>query len=398
VAASSGPEWFFPPLGGGEENGLNESGIEHFKRPESLGRETCQNIVDNRDASGKPAIAEFELLALSPSEFPGHADFVRVFAACRDYVLLALGEAKGGTGNEAKFFETGMAVLGGKTIPTLRIGDENTTGLSGNDADRTKPFWRLLKGQGFSNLQGVGGGTYGIGQRAPFAHSAIRTLLYSTRLVGGEEAFVAKSILASHLSPFPPSRKTQNKGWFCHTPAQGTEEWTAIRDPKQIPPRFRRMKVGTDIYVTGFLMPDWERRIRDSVLVNFFSAIDRGLLEVRIKKDGKLVVEINRANLEQHLLQAADEAQTLVKKRQLTKTEYRDGLGATIYYLKALRNPLGGTPITKTIEDVGEVKLYVHRDVHDPRFREVGMHAEADDDCRGLWHEGFAAIRGCSRL
>ena len=33
------PDWFFPPLGGGEESGLNDPGIETFKKAERLARE-----------------------------------------------------------------------------------------------------------------------------------------------------------------------------------------------------------------------------------------------------------------------------------------------------------------------------------------------------------------------
>jgi hypothetical protein len=39
-------------------------------------------------------------------------------------------------------------------IPTLRIGDENTLGLRGQDDERQLPFFRLLRGQGYSKMQG----------------------------------------------------------------------------------------------------------------------------------------------------------------------------------------------------------------------------------------------------
>ena len=135
-------DWFFPKLGGGEEKGLNNEGIETFRKQDSLARETCQNIGDAwNQASGEPAVATFVLEALPD-----------------------------GTGNEKKFFDNALDMLRSEFIPMLRIGDENTSGLIGSDDDRRKPFFRLLKGQGSSSLQGDGGGTFGIGQRAPFAH------------------------------------------------------------------------------------------------------------------------------------------------------------------------------------------------------------------------------------
>lgn len=350
------PTWFFAPLSGGEESGLNESGIEAFKRSESLGRETCQNILDHADGLGKPCIAVFEYIDLPQADFPGHDVFVNIFSACQEHVLKT---DPHGAGNERRFFEKGLNLLQGRTIPTLRIGDENTTGLGGDDDDRAGPFWRLLKGQGFSSLQGVGGGTYGIGQRAPFARSALRTVLYSTRLASGTEAFVAKAILASHPNPLHPARRmTQSKGWYCHAPEKKGQPWRAIRDPAIIPKRYRRSVVGTDLYVTGYIEQDWEQRSRHAVLQNFFSAIDRGFLEVHLKKNGELLGQINRQNLEEELVRAADEA-----RRTLPKPEYLQGLGSTLYYLKALRNPLNGAPYTRKIDNLGTVKLYVHRDL-----------------------------------
>lgn len=355
------PSWFFAPLGGGEESGLNDSGIEAFKRSESLARETCQNILDHPDGSGKPCVAVFEHMDMPASELPGREELVEIFGACRDHVLGLLPD---GTGNESRFFDRALELLQGERIPVLRIGDENTTGLDGGDDDRTRPFWRLIRGQGFSSLQGPGGGTYGIGQRAPFARSALRTVIYSTLVPSGEQAFVAKAILASHPSPRDPQRRmTQSKGWFCHADEDGN--WKSVRDPSLIPPRFHRNVVGTDVWVTGHDEPDWEQRIRHGVLQSFFSAIARKLLVVRIMKDGKLLTTIDSENLEEMLILAADEA-----RRTQTATEYRKGLGATIYYLPALRNPVGGAPFSTSVPQIGNVNLYVHRDTADPHVPE----------------------------
>jgi len=349
----SDPFWFFPNLNNGEESGLNESGIEVFKPPESLARETVQNILDHPDDSGRPCIAEFEYLDLPASEFPGREYFTRVFRSCKQHVLRDLPD---GAGNERNFFDEGLRILGGATIPTLRIGDKNTTGLVGGDDERGKPFWRLIRGQGYSSQEGMGGGTYGIGQRAPFAASALRTIIYSTRLATGDEAFVAKAILASHPNP-DTGELTQSKGWWCLPPAGNG--WHAIRDPARIPARFRRGEPGTDLYVLGYKVRDWIEVTRRAVLQNFFAAIDYGLLQVRLINNGTLLDEITKENLEEKLLAAAEQARS-------NPSEYKRGLGTTLYYLRALHNPYGGAPFTRNIPGLGTVKLFVHRDTHDP--------------------------------
>ncbi|MCK5945523.1 MAG: hypothetical protein KAI24_26270 [Planctomycetes bacterium] len=347
--------WFHPPLSGGEETGLSDAGVQTFQRPKALARETCQNIGDARDehADG-PAIATFELVNLPTRELPGVDQLREVFTACREHIINKMGS---GTANEQAFFATAIRLLEGESIPTLRIGDENTHGLRGGDDDGHLPFFRLLRGQGYSKMQGAGGGTYGIGQRAPFAHSALRTVLYGSRLADGQELFIAKNILASFPDPRNGGKLTQSKGWWCEVLDQANGQWRTLRDAGRIPARFRRTQVGTDLWVTGYLVEDWERSVRHSVLEHFFAAIGADQLTVRIKCEGQDRLEINSQNLGEQLARAAAEA-----RKAESRDDFRKGLGATVWFDRALREPMNGKPFTRQIEDLGEVQLYVYRE------------------------------------
>ena len=265
-----------------------------------------------------------------------------------------------GTGDEEAFFEQAQKLLSAKTIPTLRIGDENTLGLLGDDEDRKMAFFRLLRGQGYSKMEGAGGGTYGIGQRAPFAHSSLRTVFYGSRLGNGSELFIAKNILASFPDPQNGGQLSQSKGWWCEVTNPSSGKWRTIRETSKIPDRFRRQEVGTDLWVTGYLQPDWERSVRHSVLEHFFAAIRNGHLVVRLAENGKTTLEINAGNLTEHLEQAAEEA-----RQAESKEDFRKGLGATLYFDRALREPYDGKPFTQEIERIGEVQLYLFRDPKD---------------------------------
>ncbi len=347
----SKPTLFFPDSGYGEERGLNDAGIQGFKRTESLARETIQNILDNPDNSGKPRIAEFEYIDLPSHDFPSLDDFKVSFEKCKQYVLAGL---KDGAGNEAKFFRRGLEILSEATIPTLRIGDRNTTGLEGADDDRVGRFYRLLRSQGISSVQGPGGGTYGIGQRAPFAHSSLQTVIYSTRTADGAEAMIAKAILATYEDKQgDASSGKQAVGWWCFPPEE--KSWKTVREPDLIPARFRRDAVGTDIYVTGFRSHDWQRSVVWSALQNFFAAIAAGELEVRVLKNGKLLEHVTSENLESKL---DDAAATAAK----TKTDFAVRLSAARYYVKAMRYPFGGGPFTTDLDLIGTINLFVWRE------------------------------------
>lgn len=358
VGVGVDPGWFFPPLGGGEESGLNDPGIETFKKAERLAREITQNVLDNRTKvareAGIPATVTFEYLDLPREVLPDVDRFTEILTACRDHVLSQYKDELG-AGNEKQFFETALGLLSHATIPTLRAGDEGTTGLTGGDDDHGGSFWRLLRGQGYSSLQGPGGGTYGIGQRAPFAHSALRTILYSTRLETGERAYVAKCILASFPNPVD-GQMAQKTGWWCEYDER-SGSWGAVRDDGRIPSVLSREEVGTDLYVVGYLRDDWERSVRWSVLEHFFGAITQGDLCIRLMNNGNAIGEINSENIEEQLIAACDEARTV-----LTTGEYQKGLGATLHYFRALKNPVNGKPFEKKIAKLGSVKLFVHRD------------------------------------
>lgn len=341
------PNWYFPPLWGGERKGLNDGGIVQFSRKKSLARETAQNMGDNPDDSGKPVIATFELVKLPTSSFPGREELFSIFEQCAKHV-------KNGTANEASFFKTGLDILEQPTINFLKISDENTTGLVGSDSDDTKSFYKLIRLSGSSSEQANVGGTYGIGQRAPFAHSPLRTIFYSSNTEEGN-VFVGKSILATFPDP-STGAESQNIGWWC-TPINEGRDWEACRDDSNIPTEFQRDKVGTDIWVSGYNEENWNETIRHSILEHFFAAIQNKQLIVQIKNDGHITTRIDHNNLEKQISLAADEDSSKNSRR-----EHMKSLGATVYFHKALTNPVNGKPFEEIIPKIGKVEFYVYRD------------------------------------
>jgi hypothetical protein len=341
------PKWYFPPLWGGERKGINDGGIVQFSRKKALARETTQNMGDNPDGSGNPVIATFELVKIPTSSFPGREKLFSIFEQCAKHV-------KSGTANEASFFQNGLNILEEPTISFLKISDENTTGLTGTDSDDTKSFYKLVRLSGSSSEQGNVGGTYGIGQRAPFAHSPLRTIFYSSNTKEGK-VFVGKSILATFPDP-TTNEANQNIGWWCNPIHEG-RDWEACRNESEIPIEFQREQIGTDIWVSGYQEDTWDETIRHSILEHFFAAIQNKQLIVQIKNDGLIASRIDHSNLEEEISKAADE-----NSINCSRSEHMKGLGATLYFHKALTTPINGKPFEAIIPHIGKVEFFVYRD------------------------------------
>jgi hypothetical protein len=116
--------WDFPANDDGQENGLNDPGIETFKdNPlSSLAREVPQNSADAADeTTKKPVEVHFQRLEIPSSEFPGRPEFKKALEACRSYWTKSQ--------QTLQFFNNALDVIGNSMLPVLRISDFNTTGV-----------------------------------------------------------------------------------------------------------------------------------------------------------------------------------------------------------------------------------------------------------------------------
>ncbi len=261
--------WNFPSNNNGREDGLNDPGVETFRdNPlRSLSREIPQNSLDAPDNSGKPVEVHFDLIDLPISRFPEVEQFEEVLKACAKYW-----EA-----NEAsrKFFRIAQKVIKGDTIRVLKASDYNTTGLLGPVDDRTSDWFKLTKAVGASDKAGGAGGSFGIGKHAPFACSELRTVLYGTKDLTGTFAFQGVSKLVTHFNG--KGEATQGTGYF------GIRSKNAPISDSSFDKIFRRSKVGTDVFILGFLRDqDWADEIIKGLIESFFVSIHEGRLLVRV--------------------------------------------------------------------------------------------------------------------
>lgn len=317
--------WRFPSNDNGEDDDLNNPGIESFKNTplNSLAREICQNSLDAKNKSNDaPVEIHFTSCEVDPSQFPELEDYKRILEACKAY--------RPDSRKFQEFFDRALATINGGKIPCLMISDYNTSGLMGVGEIKGTDWYKLTKAVGSSDKTG-GLGSFGIGKFAPYANSDLRTVFYSTKNLDDEYGFQGVSRLVTHELDGVVTRGT---GYF------GIRDRNRpIQERSGIPDFIRREKYGTNILIVGFKeVDDWESEIVSAVITNFFYAL---MTDKLIVKAGNKV--INKANL----------AGIVQKLKDEKKDNY------TAAYYEALTSPDSKEFINPDFEGMGKISLKV---------------------------------------
>ncbi len=336
--------WYFPNNEEGEETGLNDSGIAQFRSEGSLAREVIQNSLDASNGAW-PVRVVFNRRVLPTQSVPGWTDLGRVMRLCQETLIGSCRTEEERLQNGKLFFEKALAILRHTHVPVLTISDYDTKGLEGDEADKMSPWYRLLRKQGTAAQHGNTGGTFGIGQRAPFAFSDLRTVFYCSKS-SDRFAFLGKSILCSFWDP--DAHVTRRHVGYLGVPNNNSRA-AAIVDPDSLPAEFQRHEQGLDLHVMGYGDDDdWAERRSREIVVSFFAAIDAGLLEVEFQNQGRVLDKLNRETLTDRIA-------------SLNPDGADDTLSATTFYVEALRHPLNGQPFEKDLPSLGRARLYVSR-------------------------------------
>jgi len=146
------------------------------------------------------------------------------------------------------------------------------------------------------------------------------------------------------------------------TGSYGLEGQKPVRDKNLIPDFFKRDEQGTDIFVIGFYEDgDWQSQITKSVLNNFWMAILKGILVVKI--DG---VEIDSENIRQLMFQHFTE-------EDRDTDEMPNPLPAFVAYTDKPHQRI----FKKSLDTLGDVELYIlPKDSYHKKisyFRTTGM-------------------------
>lgn len=268
-------QWRFPDNRYTNENGLDTSDMEMFKKDpiSSLAREICQNSIDAAFGQ-KPVRVEFSPFSVKRENIPNVEKLAEQISACYNY--------KKSSNKEGPALKKLKEAIDQETIQCLRVSDFNTTGLEGaTTMEEGTPFRNLTKGSGVSDKVGSSGGSKGIGKFASFVVSTTNTVFYSTKAKDGSCAHIGISKLRSTpISNEDPELLTIGIGYY------GVGEKNApILEEIHLDSNFTRgeSEYGTDVYIIGFnATQGWQNNIIAKVLESFMIAVMRGELEVTV--------------------------------------------------------------------------------------------------------------------
>lgn len=266
--------WRFPDNGYGNETGIDDTGVETFKKDPvgALAREICQNSIDAQENIDIPVKLEFKTFSLNRNKIPGINRLSEEIKKCYEY--------KKDFEKEGKPLKFMLKESLKDKITCLRISDFNTKGLIGvSSNDKNSPFYLITKASGVSNKEGTSGGSKGIGKYAAFVNSKINTVFYSTYTSENEKGSLGVAILRSApVSDNDPDLLSQGTGYFSNSIKN-----TANKYELNLDKNYERDCYGTDIYIIGFDdSQNWENEITLKILESFMGAIILNDLEVTV--------------------------------------------------------------------------------------------------------------------
>lgn len=366
--------WAFPLAGSSEDQGFNHPGIDMFASVPYVGvtKEIIQNVLDARDKSLSPELPVkvcFEAIEIDVDDIPGAMQLADTIDRCCEYYM-------SGTDNEGlsrvkEYSDANLKGMG--KIPTLKISDYNTTGLTGiSDPDNHETAWYgLVKSFSSSHKGDDASGSKGVGKFATYNFSRLRTVLYSTLTKDEGRAFQGKTILTTFRSEADGKKRMPRARFGIEL----EEEVEPVIFESEIPAVYHRDRIGTDIFAIGFEKEDkWYNQVLVSVIEYFFYAIYKGNLEVTIA-DGSEMIEVNKSNIAEMIEKASVLYGDMTINEELSFT-------APMYW-----KAIASEPLTRQFSyhghSMGNYDLYVYMgdDVNERRvleMRKAGMRIRED--------------------
>lgn len=322
--------FYFDDAGLSRPRGISSAEEELFSSygaADATVRELAQNSMDAKSATATgPVRMTFELCTIQTKQIPDYENLRRHIHSADECNR---------NDEQNNRLRIAAADIDNDTIRVLRVGDYNTTGLTGKEGKtENSVLTALTYGSGISVGKVGAGGSFGIGKAAGLRASSIRTEFWVTRTEekGSESIFTGYCQLATHLDPNDPNKTVLPDGIFTDRSRPTDLHYQRGRSHIEgFPPR---TEPGTDVYVIGYRDEDPKlENIRKSLISNFMVAIARGHLTATGKSNGKTVWTLDSGTLQKYLF---DDEQ------------------------RAFYDALQEEPIGIHDPDLGDIKLYLN--------------------------------------
>lgn len=339
----------------GQDIGPNNAAVEHFAATPypSLIRESIQNSLDVVADRSKPLVMKFEFGKLRSKTYEG---FYELRKHIDGVIKLYAEKAKNEYGPMLEQFDRSYT-NGQSMIYYIKVSDFNTKGMDYKPDN--SPFHAFIRALGLTvKDDDYSGGSFGFGKSAYFLMSPIHAVLVSTMTEEGKTFFEGAANLCTHLFPDPETGelvKYQHYGYYDNQDGMGP----AMKST-DIPKKFKREEVGTDIYIMG-IDGDESKQIEaidemvKSTLRHFWMAILHKKLIVEI---GEVLINFDTLDslMNQHFPEIID------------RIKNGDNYNPRPYY--------------EAVKNAGLSKDYIQIDKHLPLLGDVTLYVWKDQDAR----------------
>jgi hypothetical protein len=238
-------KWHFAkqPLAS-QDIGPNNAAIEHFSATPypSLIRESIQNSLDVVLDKNQPVRMQFKFGQLKAKTYTG-------FYKLREHINGALKLY----GDKAEKEYRPMLEQFEQTynfqdaLFFIKVSDFNTQGM--DYVPNNSPFHAFIRAIGLTvKNEESSGGSFGFGKSAYFLMSPIHTVLVSTMTKEGKFFFEGAAQLCTHLFKDEDGNEVKYQHYGYYDNQEGHQPASL---PTDIPNKFRREEVGTDIFIMG---------------------------------------------------------------------------------------------------------------------------------------------------
>ena len=344
----------------GQDIGPNNAAVEHFAATPypSLIRESIQNSLDVVADRSKPLRMRFEFGKLRAKTFEGFYELRKhIDGVIKLYGQKANSEYSPMLEQFDRLYSNGQS-----QIYYINVSDFNTKGMDYKPDN--SPFHAFIRALGLTVKDDeFSGGSFGFGKSAYFLMSPIHSVLVSTMTEEGKTFFEGAANLCTHLFPDPETGKMvkyQHYGYYDNQDGKGPASL-----PTDIPNKFKREEVGTDIYIMG-VDGDEDKQAEaidemvKSTLRHFWMAIVHEKLVVEI---GDILINAETVDelMNQHFPEIID------------RVKNGDNYNPRPYY--------------EAVKNVGQSKDYLRIDRHLPLLGDVTLYLWKNQEARdGIIH------------